>query len=71
MNPVNRVVAASDWSWRLLGGTERVIAERALFGQFARLAMAPARAASASASSNQFDHQAWIQEGLSLVAKAC
>ena len=71
MNPINHVLAASDWSWRLLGATERVIAERALFGQFARLAMAPARAVSAADAGKHFDHQAWIQEGLSLVAKAC
>lgn len=71
MNPINHVMAASDWSWRLPKSNERVIRKRALFGQFARMAMAPARAASALDGDKHFDRQAWIQEGLSLVADAC
>jgi RsiW-degrading membrane proteinase PrsW (M82 family) len=69
MNPINHLLAASQWSWNFFGGSDQTITDRSAFGRFARLAMAPARAESSSSSESiQFDRQAWIQDGLSLVA---
>jgi RsiW-degrading membrane proteinase PrsW (M82 family) len=70
MNPINHVVAASEWSWRLLACSDRVIRERALFRKFARLAMAPARAGSTLDSGKHFDRHAWIKAGVELVVSA-
>jgi len=71
MNPINHVLAGSKWSWNHLGGNERVIGERLVFGEFARLAMSPARASFTADAGKNFDERAWIQEGLALLAKAC
>ena len=69
MNPITHVVAASQWSWKFFGSPDRTISDRSVFGRFARLAMASPRGQSSSTGeSSHFDRQAWIRDGLSLVA---